>query len=453
MKTMQFLIIVTLFAFVAGCAVKAPSELVNARAAYEQASQGPAKQLVPTELNNAHEALVRAEQSFEKDPGSAKTKDLAYVAQRKAELAGALGATAADKAKKEKADAEFQKKQAELVKQGKQDLSDTEKQQAETLAAMAAEQAGKDKADVEKRHEETLTAMTAEQARKDEAAAKDKANVEKRHEETLAAMTAEQARKDEAAAEQAKKDKAAAELQGQQAEAVRQGKQDLSDSEKRTADALAALAKLAAVKEEERGLVITLSGGVLFRSAQSTLLPSAQVKLDQVAKALLAVPARSLIVEGHTDSQGSESYNQGLSQRRADAVRDYLVQKGYPADRIQARGKGKGSPIADNASPEGRANNRRVEIVIERESQKPNPSAGGGAKMRTNTILGIILIVIAIVAFAYQGIDFTTREKVVDLGPVHMSADRTRTLPLPPIVGALALVGGVALLVVGSKKG
>ena len=192
-------------------------------------------------------------------------------------------------------------------------------------------------------------------------------------------MTAEQARKDE----QANKDKAAAELQanegqsssraqGQQAESMRQGKQDLSDSEKRTADALAELAKLAAVKEEERGLVVTLSGSVLFRSAKSTLLSSAQVKLDQVAKALLAVRARNLIVEGHTDSQGSESYNQGLSQRRADTVRDYLVQRGYPADRIQARGKGKGSPIADNASPEGRANNRRVEIVIERESQAPS---------------------------------------------------------------------------------
>jgi hypothetical protein len=73
--------------------------------------------------------------------------------------------------------------------------------------------------------------------------------------------------------------------------------------------------------------------------------------------------------------------------------------------------------------------------------------------MKTYTLIGIILIVIAIVAFAYQGIDFTTREKVIDLGPVHMSADRTRTLPLPPIVGALALVGGVALLVMGSKKG
>ena len=71
-------------------------------------------------------------------------------------------------------------------------------------------------------------------------------------------------------------------------------------------------------------------------------------------------------------NQGSESYNQGLSQRRADAVRDYLVRKGYPADRIQARGKGENSPIADNASPEGRANNRRVEIIIEREVQATN---------------------------------------------------------------------------------
>ena len=168
------------------------------------------------------------------------------------------------------------------------------------------------------------------------------------------------------AADKASKDKANADFRKKQTEIVKQGTQDLSDSEKRTADAVAELAAIAAVKEEERGLVVTLSGGVLFRSAESTLLSSAQVKLDQVAKALLDVRARNLIVEGHTDSRGSTSYNQDLSQRRADAVRDYLVQRGYPADRIQALGKGKGSPIADNASPEGRANNRRVEIVIER---------------------------------------------------------------------------------------
>jgi len=73
--------------------------------------------------------------------------------------------------------------------------------------------------------------------------------------------------------------------------------------------------------------------------------------------------------------------------------------------------------------------------------------------MKANTLLGIILIVVGVIAFAYQGIDFTTREKVVDLGPVHMSADRTRTIPLPPIVGAVALIGGIVLLVTGSKKG
>lgn len=67
-------------------------------------------------------------------------------------------------------------------------------------------------------------------------------------------------------------------------------------------------------------------------------------------------------------------------------------------------------------------------------------------------ILGIVLIVIGIVAFAYQGIDYTTREKVVDIGPIHMSADKTRTLPLGPIVGAVALAGGIALLVMGSRK-
>lgn len=71
--------------------------------------------------------------------------------------------------------------------------------------------------------------------------------------------------------------------------------------------------------------------------------------------------------------------------------------------------------------------------------------------MNTRTLLAIILIAVGIVAFAYQGITYTTREKAVDLGPLHVTTERTRTLPLPPIVGAIALVGGIALLVMGSK--
>jgi len=73
--------------------------------------------------------------------------------------------------------------------------------------------------------------------------------------------------------------------------------------------------------------------------------------------------------------------------------------------------------------------------------------------MKTYTLTGIILIVIGIVALAYQGITYTTREKVVDLGPIQMTAEKTKTLPLPPLVGAVALVGGIVLLVMGSKKG
>jgi len=73
--------------------------------------------------------------------------------------------------------------------------------------------------------------------------------------------------------------------------------------------------------------------------------------------------------------------------------------------------------------------------------------------MKTNMLLAIILIAVGVVAFAYQGITYTTREKVVDIGPIHMTADKTKTLPLTPIVGGIALVGGIILLVMGNKKG
>ena len=68
-------------------------------------------------------------------------------------------------------------------------------------------------------------------------------------------------------------------------------------------------------------------------------------------------------------------------------------------------------------------------------------------------MIGIILIVIGIIAFTYQGITYTTKEKVVDIGPIQMTADKTKTIPLPPILGGFALVGGIVLLVAGGKKG
>jgi len=358
MKVLNYFILFAFTAAFAGCATVAPNELVNARSAYKQASAGPAQQLAPAELHKAQEALKLAEQSFQKESDSYKTKDLAYVAQRKSEQAAVLGSMAVDKANKDRANADFQIKQAEILKQGKQDLIDSRKRTADAQAELVRQaeiKAIQDKADADYQMQQAAIAK----GKKELSDAKNRA----------AATQAELVKQAEL---QAAKEKADADYQMQQA-AIAQGQKELKDSEKRTADALAELASIASLKEEERGLVLTLSGSILFRSSESTLTSPARTKLDQVAKALLAIRARNLIVEGHTDSRGTEAYNQGLSQRRADAVRDYLVQNGYPADHIQSRGRGEGNPIANNASAEGRANNRRVEIVVEREKQVSKP--------------------------------------------------------------------------------
>jgi len=149
-------------------------------------------------------------------------------------------------------------------------------------------------------------------------------------------------------------------------------KERREEAEKRAAQAALDLAKFATVKQETRGMVITLSGGVLFVSAKWDLLPAAQVKLNNVADALTKQdPTSKIVVEGHTDSQGTESYNLDLSQSRAQAVRDYLVTRGIAADRISSQGFGATRPIADNKSAEGRANNRRVEIVVQPAAAAP----------------------------------------------------------------------------------
>ena len=91
----------------------------------------------------------------------------------------------------------------------------------------------------------------------------------------------------------------------------------------------------------------------------------------------------------------------------------------------------------------------RVEIVNSRMTIKDRETGGF---MKPKIIIAVILIALGIAALAYQGITYTTREKVVDLGPIQMTAEKTKTIPLPPILGAIALVGGIVLLVVGSRK-
>ena len=135
------------------------------------------------------------------------------------------------------------------------------------------------------------------------------------------------------------------------------------------------LEQVAKVREDARGTVITLSGGVLFETGKAELLPEAADRLSRVATYLQNSP-RPVVIEGYTDSSGSSSANQALSERRAQGVADYLISQGVPADRIRAVGKGKSSPVASNASSTGRALNRRVEIVLEKAPATAGKASG-----------------------------------------------------------------------------
>lgn len=116
-------------------------------------------------------------------------------------------------------------------------------------------------------------------------------------------------------------------------------------------------------KQTDRGLVLTL-GDVLFETGQATLLGGAMRNLDKLAQFLKDSPDKQVLIEGHTDSVGSETYNMNLSRNRAAAVRDALVTRGIAMDRMRTEGFGKSRPVASNDTAAGRQQNRRVEIII-----------------------------------------------------------------------------------------
>lgn len=284
------------------CATAPPPDLVSARQAYARAEASSTGKAAPVELHKAKVALEAAERSFADKPSNEAVRDLAYVAERKAETAQAAGSTALAESEKQAANLAFEKKQGQLLEGAKSDLGRTKDQLAEAGRAQ----------------DKMATDLTAERGARAEADGK-----------------------------------AAA-------------------SEQKAALANEALAKLAA-KDEQRGMVITLSGSVLFRTNRAELLPGAQTRLNDVADALMAGKERTVVVEGHTDSRGSRDANLALSQRRADAVRAHLITRGYPSEKIQARGIGRDRPVAENNTAEGRANNRRVEIVVERVAHSSLP--------------------------------------------------------------------------------
>lgn len=290
----------------------APKELLDARDAYDRAAKGPAAKLTPAQLDTAKQALDKAETTFKDDGDEETTKTLAYIAMRKAQIAAAQGEIAAAAQRRDQAARDLQAAQVADADKAKKSL-------AKTKAELEEE---KRKADAERKQAEAeRKASQAELAKKDQEVNKTKKQLEE---------------------EQKKR----------------------QETEKRLSAAMASLAEVAKIKEEKRGVVITISGEVLFASGKYELLPIAQSKLDDVAKALKEQGFKAILVEGHTDSRGTAKKNEELSFQRADAVRSYLVSRGIPSDKIKAMGIGPARPIASNDTAEGRANNRRVELIV-----------------------------------------------------------------------------------------
>lgn len=124
------------------------------------------------------------------------------------------------------------------------------------------------------------------------------------------------------------------------------------------------LEALAETQRTENGILTTLRDNILFDSGKAVLKPTAMDSINQISDIIKKYPEDHVIVVGHTDNQGSDSYNQQLSEQRARAVRLAMVTRGVPATSIESMGQGETSPKADNATAEGRAKNRRVELQI-----------------------------------------------------------------------------------------
>jgi outer membrane protein OmpA-like peptidoglycan-associated protein len=119
-----------------------------------------------------------------------------------------------------------------------------------------------------------------------------------------------------------------------------------------------------AVAREGDKLYVALPSGILFDVDKAEIKPTAKDSIAKAAEVLVKYPDTYITVEGHTDSTGTTEYNQKLSERRADAVRDQFLRDGVPASRVSVKGYGESNPVADNSTPEGRQSNRRVQLEI-----------------------------------------------------------------------------------------
>lgn len=324
-----------------------PLDLLEARNAVAIAKAAGAQQYASDSLAKSEDFLNRAEDYLERKQGRTPIGTAARGATQMAEDARVIT---------------LKKKEQERIaaeKQRMQDAQEKAEADAKAEAERAAAAQAKSEEDARQRAQAEAERSAAEQARTEA-------------EKQQAAALAEQ-QKAQAEAEKAR-------LAADEAERAKQ--EAIKQKEEMRARLLKQLNQVLDTKDTDRGLVVNMPD-VLFDSAQYTLKPLARERLARISGIVMAYPDLKFRIEGYTDSIGSDPYNQRLSQKRADSVRDYLVTSGVLLDNVVSEGLGKADPIADNHTAAGRKLNRRVEMIVSGDvigdlvgtSAQPTPAA------------------------------------------------------------------------------
>jgi outer membrane protein OmpA-like peptidoglycan-associated protein len=307
---------------------KTPLDLAQARNAVRIATWSGAQTSAVDSFQKAKSLLDQAESDQAKGESKKKISTVARQAVQAAEDARLVGL----------------KRQEEARLAAERQAAADREAAARVQAAQA--EAAKAKADAEQRLEMERRAR----AEAEERVSKERAEVARLEADRARVDANEAQRRAENEAEQARQAAQRAEL----------------DKAELRANLMKQFNLILETRDTARGLIVNMSD-VLFDTAQHSLKPGAREKLAKVAGILLAHPGLRLEVEGHTDSVGSDDYNQSLSERRAEAVKDYLISQGFPAPSITAKGLGEIRPVASNDNASGRQLNRRVELVVSGE--------------------------------------------------------------------------------------
>lgn len=357
------------FALAACSAGPPPPQIAEARIALQEAQRARADELATREYDAAARYLSVAESNWNQRQDARTAAHWARRAEAGAREAQYLAeARAAEEAIRSETDrrsrAEISIRDAEIAR-----LHSEARTEAERRAEEAEQQARAERRRA-REEQERLEALS-EQARREAEArqeAEERARQAEREAETISREAEARATEERLRLEEQRRlDEQRRAEEARAAEIAR-----LREEQERARQELrATLSRLGEVRQEARGLVVTLPGSVYFEVNKSVIPAAMRSRLIEVARALSTAGGSSILIEGHTDADGSNEYNLELSRLRAEAVRSVLVSGGVPSNRIETQGYGETRPIASNRSSSGKAQNRRVEIVLQGSAVTP----------------------------------------------------------------------------------